>query len=88
MLVDDLLVFAVKMFFLCFRDDPAADSSTGAVVLHNGMAIATIHSRGGGEALKGRTWQGLDPTLPPVDEVGTVLEGRKGVASVYQDEVT
>lgn len=74
-----------------FSDDSGAatlDSSTGAVVLQTGMVIATIHAGGGGEALRDRTWQGLDPSLPPPVVVGEVVEGRKGVASMYQDEVS
>ncbi|KAG7162947.1 2-(3-amino-3-carboxypropyl)histidine synthase subunit 2-like [Homarus americanus] len=64
----------------------ALDSSTGAVVLQDGRTIAAIHVGGGGEALKGRTWQGLDPSLPSVVPVNSVIEGRSGIASGYEDE--
>lgn len=62
------------------------DSTSGAVVVKDGLSIATLHVGGGGQVLKGRTWQGLDPSIPSPADVGVVVEGRKGIASVYQDE--
>lgn len=70
------------------RDDeePTLDSITGAVQVRDNLTLASLHVGGGGQALKGRTWQGLDPNMNPPSATGTVVEGRKGIAAGYQDE--
>ncbi|ROT64884.1 putative diphthamide biosynthesis protein 2-like [Penaeus vannamei] len=73
---------------LGMRDDeePTLDSITGAVQVRDNLTLASLHVGGGGQALKGRTWQGLDPNMNPPSATGTVVEGRKGIAAGYQDE--
>nr|XP_053630541.1 2-(3-amino-3-carboxypropyl)histidine synthase subunit 2-like isoform X1 [Cherax quadricarinatus] len=71
---------------LGIRDDAALDNSTGAVMLHDGQTVAALHIGGGGEVLKGRTWQGLDSSLPSPGATNSIIEGRRGIASLYEDE--
>lgn len=63
----------------------ALDDKTGAITFHDGQAIAALHIGGGGQALKSRSWQGLDPLLPATP-TPSVVEGRSGIASIYEDE--
>nr|XP_045592887.1 2-(3-amino-3-carboxypropyl)histidine synthase subunit 2-like [Procambarus clarkii] len=66
--------------------DVVLDSSTGGVVLQDGHTIAAVHVGGGGQVLKGRTWQGLDPAHPSCGAIDSVAVGRSGIASLYKDE--
>ncbi|XP_076062733.1 2-(3-amino-3-carboxypropyl)histidine synthase subunit 2-like [Oratosquilla oratoria] len=66
----------------------AVDAITSAVVISDGAGpLASIHVGGGGQLLQERSWKGLDPDLVTDTVVGAIVEGRKGIASVYQDEV-
>lgn len=56
------------------------------MVVQEGKALATIHVGGGGQVLGGRSWAGLDPSMPPPPVAATVVEGRKGIAAGYEDE--
>lgn len=55
-------------------------------MVQESKALATIHIGGGGQVLGGRSWTGLDPSLPPPALNAAVVEGRKGIAAEYQDE--
>lgn len=56
-------------------------------MVQEGKVLATIHVGGGGQVLGGRSWAGLDPSQPPPTLSPTVVEGRKGIAAEYQDEI-
>lgn len=68
------------------RNSPIEEGTAGPVVVQEGKVLATIHVGGGGQVLGGRSWAGLDPSLPPPALGTAVVEGRKGIAAEYQDE--
>lgn len=61
-------------------------NESGTVVLADGSNMSLIHVGGGGEALKGMSWQGLDPSIPAPVDLGIVLEGSRGIAAAYDRE--
>lgn len=79
--------FSIYKKLLFSRNTTSSEEGTaGPVVVQEGKALATIHVGGGGQVLGGRSWAGLDPSLPPPAQGAAVVEGRKGIASGYQDE--
>ncbi|CAL4118257.1 unnamed protein product, partial [Meganyctiphanes norvegica] len=79
-----------KTQMLGLRNDTDMDArlsnASGTMVLADGSNMSLIHVGGGGEALKGKSWQGLDPSLPAPVNLGTVVEGFKGIAAGYDRE--
>jgi len=79
-----------KTQILGIRNDASIDdrlsNACGTMVLADGSNMSLVHVGGGGEALKGKSWQGLDPSLPAPVELGTVVEGPRGIAAGYNSE--
>ncbi|XP_015926252.1 2-(3-amino-3-carboxypropyl)histidine synthase subunit 2 [Parasteatoda tepidariorum] len=64
-----------------------SESSETAVASRDKMEISSIHSKGAGEFLLQRSWQGLEQKLGETSSAN-IEEGQRGIASIYEDEVT
>ena len=51
------------------------------------VRLPGIVSTTGGWSLGEASWKGLDPSSEAPYEIGQIVEGRKGIASAYEEEI-
>ncbi|KFM73619.1 Diphthamide biosynthesis protein 2, partial [Stegodyphus mimosarum] len=82
----DVSLVSGKIYTLGLSETDVQDDTASGLATRDEMKISAIHSRSAGEFLTQLSWQGLEQHLGET-AVPKICEGRKGIASAYEDEL-